>query len=184
MSYEGKCGKCENYSFTGNNSKGYCSWYKTYYYPDDSCTHQKNRYEPQQGCYLTTIICNKLGYSDDCFVLNSLRSFRDNVMQKNIEYKDMLMEYDTLGPVIAQNIANDKENNNLWQDVYNKFLIPVTTHIMNKEYEMATSKYKLMYTALKDFYSVEDVDLSQIKDVYDQKHAGHGKIRVLKKTTE
>ena len=55
---------------------------------------------------------------------------------------------------------------------------------MNKEYEMATSKYKLMYTALKDFYSVEDVDLSQIKDVYDQKHAGHGKIRVLKKTTE
>ena len=112
MSYEGKCGKCVNYSFTGNNSKGYCSWYKTYYYPDDSCTHQKNRYEPQQGCYLTTIICNKLGYSDDCFVLNTLRSFRDNVMQKNIEYKDMLMEYDTLGPVIAQNIANDKENNN------------------------------------------------------------------------
>ena len=34
------CGTCENFEWNGEEySKGYCKWYKTYYYCDDSCEH-------------------------------------------------------------------------------------------------------------------------------------------------
>ena len=101
MSYEDKCGKCENYSFKGDNSKGYCSWYKTYYYPDDSCPHQKNKYEAQQGCYLTTIICNKLGYSD-----KTISDAQNLINKGNVSYI-----YSFKGEKLSENAQKLLDNN-------------------------------------------------------------------------
>lgn len=34
------CGSCEFFEWNGEKySKGYCSWYKVYYYADDACDH-------------------------------------------------------------------------------------------------------------------------------------------------
>ena len=41
--YENQCGGCVYYDYQGDNSKGYCSWYRTYYYPGETCSHQKPR---------------------------------------------------------------------------------------------------------------------------------------------
>ena len=37
MAYETQCGGCIDYDFQGDNYKGYCSYYRSYYYPGDSC---------------------------------------------------------------------------------------------------------------------------------------------------
>lgn len=35
-----RCGSCKYFEWDGcDYSKGYCAWYKTYYYPSDSCDH-------------------------------------------------------------------------------------------------------------------------------------------------
>lgn len=34
-----KCVSCGNYTYEGENLKGYCSYYGGYYYPNDSCSH-------------------------------------------------------------------------------------------------------------------------------------------------
>ncbi len=181
MAYEGHCGKCVEFQFFGENKKGYCNWYHTYYFPTDTCTHQKNMYEKNpSGCFLTTMICNVLGYDDDCFVLNKLRNFRDNVMQKDEKYKDLLLEYDLVGPRIAEYIKADNKNTTLWDNIYNLYIVPTTNYIMEKNYSEAVNKYRQMYDLLKEYYCVEDISYDEIKKDYDQSRAGHGKVMIKK----
>ena len=33
------CGNCMYYEYEGKDRKGHCDWYKSYYYPEDSCSH-------------------------------------------------------------------------------------------------------------------------------------------------
>lgn len=35
------CKSCKYYDYEGDNRKGYCEYYKSYYYPSDSCDHWK-----------------------------------------------------------------------------------------------------------------------------------------------
>ena len=73
--FKDQCGSCEEFfDKRGNCDKpydknyyetGYCREHKAFYYPDDSCGKHKERYEPSSSlCYITTIVCNILGFED------------------------------------------------------------------------------------------------------------------------
>ena len=178
--YEGKCGNCQEYEYAGKYTKGYCNWYKTYYHADDSCSHQKNiPWKSSGGCYITTIICQKLGLEDDCAVLNSLRNLRDNVMQKNEKYFGLLYEYDTVGPQIANMISEDQETEQeLWISIYNFYLSPTATFMNENQPEQAINRYQEMVGSLKEYYGIRE-DIKEIPKDYDIKQAGHGKVKTL-----
>lgn len=179
MAYETQCGGCIYYDFQGDNVKGYCSWYKSYYYPGDSCSHQKPR-ESSSSCYITTIICKVLGFQDDCKILNDLRSFRDNIMQKSIEYKDILQEYDTIGPDIAYFIEKEYEetkDREPWIQFYNHYLVTTSNLIRSQEYNQAVSCYKNMVLSLKEYFGINNEDKKEVTD-YDYTQGGHGIVKV------
>lgn len=179
MAYENQCGGCTYYDFQGDNYKGYCSWYKSYYYPGDSCTHQNSR-ETNSGCYITTIICDVLGYADDCMVLDKLRFFRNNVMQKDSKYASILLEYDTIGPDIAYFIRKEYEESSdreIWIQFYNFYLQPTANYIADGQFDNAVNRYKEMVTSLKDYFGLKDYN--PIISNYDYTHGGHGKIKLL-----
>jgi len=185
MDYPNHCGSCEYLKdmkdptdteyFCGTaNEKGHCVILQACFYPDDYvCSAYKVRGET--GGYITTIVCNILGFSDDCGILNTLRDFRDNVMQKDIAYKEMLYEYDTIGPKIAANLKKDfkdSEDNDLVHELYNFYIQPTARLVEDKKYEEAVERYKEMTNALKDYYHIEE-DLN-IEDNYDYENGGHG----------
>lgn len=177
MAYETQCGGCTNYDFQGDNVKGYCSWYGAYYYPGDSCSHQNPR--ESSGCYITTIICNKLGYDDNCQLLNTLREFRDNVMQKNINYAKLLFEYDVIGPTIAGMINQDTiSDQEIWIQFYNFYLLPVANLLSDNKYDEAISRYTEMVSALKEYYGI-NTNIKEISKEYDMTQGGHGKMKCL-----
>lgn len=183
MAYETQCGGCIEYDYQGDNKKGYCSWYKSYYYPGDSCSHQKPR-EQSSSCYITTIICDKLGYSDDCGVLNTLRSFRDNVMQKNCKYCKTLFEYDVIGPKIAKMIKEDTTSDQeLWISFYNFYLSSATNFILEGDHNAAVTRYSEMVNALKEYYGIKE-DIVEIAKDYDMSQGGHGKMKLLERKGE
>ena len=112
MAYEGHCGSCGNFEGKDgkpynkqnpNYIKGFCNWYRAFYYPDDKCeSHYRPRGgNPGGGCYITTMICDVLGKEDTCEALEVLRSFRNDVLQKDEKYAPILYEYDVVGPKIA-----------------------------------------------------------------------------------
>ena len=188
MSFENQCGSCENfydvkgyndeYPFSGGKyDKGHCSWYRTYYYPEESCNHYRKRNSSSpSNCYITTIVCNRLGNDDNCDVLNTLRDFRGNVLQKDKKYEKILFEYDTVGPIISNNLM--KEDISIIDKIYNSFLRPIVGLIKLHQYDNAIKRYTNMTRSLEEYYGI-DYDLEIDKD-YDYKKGGHGH-KVLKK---
>lgn len=175
MSYINKCGDCEYFEMPRNKyEKGYCDYYRFYCYPEESCDHYKSMTNVST-CYITTMVCNVLGLPDDCEVLSNLRSFRHNILQQNINYIPILMEYDTTGPLIAEAIQkeyNQSKNKTICQEMYNKFLVPTSTMIINKNYQQAIQNYMNMVLMLKEYYCIENSRL--IVPNYDNSIGGHG----------
>ncbi len=179
--YYNECGSCEYFRFEGDNRKGYCDYFGTYYYPTESCYHYKEKGVPS-GCFLTTIVCKILGKEDNCSELETLRKFRDDIMQRDTEYGKMLFQYDTVGPIIAKELNEDyeKNGNGFAQELFNFFITPTCNLIIDGDYDKAVSKYTTLTTALMDIFSIDDDKMNEsIKD-YDFTTGGHGKVMIKK----
>ncbi len=184
VAYETQCGGCKYYDFQGDHSKGYCSWYRSYYYPGDSCSHQEARESSTSTCYLTTIICELLGYPDDCYALATLRNFRDQVMQKEEKYRLLLLEYDVVGPQLASMIRkSSQESGNDFQDClqqfYQQFIVSTVSLVEQHQVEEAVSQYKKMIQVLKEYYGIAEITEKELSNYqnYDFHQGGHGKIK-------
>ena len=177
---EYKCGNCEYSENTNDSWRIYCNYYHAYYDATDSCSHHErvNKSEgTQAGCFITTMVCEKLGLADDCTVLEVLRGFRNNIMQKDCKYKDMLFEYDTVGPEIARCISEDEAGVSIAQGFYNMYIEPTARYVASHEYDKAVEKYKKMTNILRNYYGIE-VKNTDSND-YDYTQGGHGKVRKL-----
>ena len=186
MLYEGKCGSCVNFEdskkdelYDNTNAyyvKGYCTWYRTYYYPEDSCsTHYQKRGSSSSDCYITTILCHRLGKEDNCEELETLRKFRKNILQQEEQYQDILFEYDTVGPKIAKKL--EQEDMLIVRGLYLTYIEPVVELIKKNNQEEAINRYQKMTKLLKSFYGIEEEQT--IPDDYDASRGGHG--RLIKK---
>jgi len=129
------------------------------------------------GCFITTIVCEVLGLSDDASVLQSLRKFRDNKMQKESRYRGLLAQYDIVGPVICEKIRNDEMRDALAVALFNSSIKKVSDFIENNEYLNAVKLYCEMTNGLIEYYNIDKtVSLEQLNSI-DQSKAGHGRFQ-------
>ena len=180
---------CSYYTFRQNdyycNKKGdyvnsdvYYKYCRNYDY--DDCPIYKQ--EDSSGCYLTTIVCDILNKKDNDKVLNTLRNFRDNVLQKDKEYYDILKDYDIIGPIISSKISSDKDREIIAKYLYNAFLTPITENINNKEHSKAIKSYKTMtlylinhYNLINTYILMHNYNKHNLNSNFNPKTAGHGK---------
>ena len=171
------CGNCTSY----DNGEEYCEYYKIYCKPTETCSHQENKreYGDDSSCYITTVVCNILGYSDDCEVLQNLRSFRNNVMQKDEKYKSLLFEYDTIGPKIANELSinfRDASDKEMIEGLYENSIKVVSTLIVDKKYDEAVAKYVRMTNILAEFFGIKSEEVVPVN--YNYENGGHGKLLI------
>ena len=131
------------------------------------------------GCYLTTIMCNILGYPDNNYYLNTLRKFRDNVMKTNPKYIPLLVTYDVIGPTIAYELSHDKNRLEIANAFFNRYIVPAVGAIEENKEEDAIKIYRAMTETLADSYVIGKhvIDVSNID--YDMETLGHARIRKL-----
>ena len=182
--YEDQCGTCNSFKDkrdcvsrfdTSYYEKGYCDYYRCYYYPDDSCNYYRGR-----GCYIATAICNLLNYGDDCGVLNVLRSFRNNVMQKDRKYDEMLCKYDIVGPQISIALEQDfRENqeNEMIVSLFNYGIQSTATLIEEGKTDEDLSQYISMTKSLVEYYGITPENI--VPENYDYTQGGHGKMKLI-----
>lgn len=144
--YENQCGSCKEYSFEGDNSKGYCSYHRAYYYPDDSCRNYVAR-GSSSGCFLTSACCKAKNLPDDCNELQSLRRFRDNILANMTDGKKMIDFYYAQAPRIVKQIDSSEEPLKIYEEIYLN-IQSALKEIDEKHYERAVIKYLyMMYIA-------------------------------------
>lgn len=125
-------------------------------------------------CYLTTLMCRILKMNDNNPFLNTMRLFRKNVLQKDEKYKDLLVEYDIIGPEIAINLEDDPLRYQISANAFYKYIKPITKLIRDNKNDEAINCYVEMTTKLKSFYSINRVIDTNIIECADIKESGHG----------
>ena len=121
-------------------------------------------------------MCNILGFDDKCDSLETLRILRTDVMQKDPKYKDILFEYDTVGPKIAEAINEDRDYD-LINGMYDFYILPVVYATKEKKYDSAIDRYVKMTRALEEYYGFK-FD-GKVPNDYDYSQGGHGKVKKL-----
>ncbi len=193
MAYEGYCAACTYMGENQNYGKYWCERKGEYRLACDpkcysfceayrrSNTARENMYRVSQnsssGCYLTTIMCKLLDYPDSNYYLNTLRYFRDNVMQTNSNYLPLLMTYDTVGPQIADKLENDPNNKIIAITFFNNYITRAVVAIENGKNEEAIKIYTAMTSTLAEKYNIRVRNIETNSEGIDPKTLGHGYTR-------
>lgn len=196
MAYESYCAACtylgERTDYTG---KYYCSRKgEEHYATDPKCYSFCEAYSRSNsarsnmmdnsrshasgsGCYLTTIMCQLLGYEDNNYYLNTLRNFRDNVMQTNPSYLPLLLTYDVVGPVISEKLANDKDGKQIANTFFNNYISKAVMAIEENKNQTAINIYTAITQALADKYKIIIPVMEVNAKGTDPRVLGHGRVR-------
>ena len=142
--------------------------------------NSKEAQEEAKRCFITTIVVNTLGYSDNVSYLETLRYFRNNVLQKSDKFKSILATYDVIGPIISKNIENDKNKQQICLNLFNLCIKKVCKLIELKKEEEAIDLYKDMTNLLIEGYNIKENYDQNYLDNMDMSLSGHGKIAILK----
>lgn len=79
---------------------------------DDDDDDRRKKKKEKKGCFLTSAACDYHGLPDDCYELETLRSFRDDFMGSFQEGKDLVDEYYQVAPSLVPLVA--EEHNAVW----------------------------------------------------------------------
>ena len=201
MALEQYCAACTYMKDKCNLGKYYCEKKGEYRYASDAKCYnfceaysrsnysRQNMYENSRnsqstGCYLTTAMCNVLGFSDNNHYLNTLRKFRNNVMQPNPNYIPLLLTYDIIGPEIAKNLNNDPDKELISKVLFHGYIEKAVTAIEESKNQEAINIYTAMTTVLGARYHINtDISMIDIKEL-DISNLGHGYTKKLIPTND
>lgn len=98
-------------------------------------------------CFITTAICDYLGFADDCYILNTFRKFRDDFMKVHDDMKKDVEEYYAIAPEMSKRIEGDAAILNHLTIAY---LLPCLALIESEQNMSAYKKYKEMVKCLQE----------------------------------
>ena len=205
MAYESYCAACTHMQESADyNRKYFCDRKGERRYASDakcydfcvaysrSDSSRENMYENSKsnqpsnassvGCYLTTAMCNILGYPDNNYYLETLRKFRDTVLQQDFKYIPLLLSYDTIGPQIAYELENDENKVEIATNLFNKFITASVTAIENNKVNDAVNIYVAMTQSLAERYNINTNIVMLNPNEVNIKELGHGRKRTKKLT--
>lgn len=138
------CGTCKYYQYEGQDTKGYCNWYKSYYYHSDSCNHweESDSYSGSgsSGCFLTSACCDYKGLADDCEELQIMRNFRDTQLQNTAIGRELIQMYYRTAPEIVKRINSKESRDEIYQQIYER-IQDIVVLLKKSLFEEATASY-------------------------------------------
>lgn len=169
------CRECTKINLNDRNpydkNEAYCTEYHKYFNPNSPACSRHFEYNEKlknNGCYITTAICNILGFNDDNIYLNTLRNFRDNYMINDENLKPLLIQYDIVGPMISHNLNEDPFKRTKSLMMLELYIKPIVNNINNQNYSNAIIMYEQMTNELLNSYNIiqkeinNDIDTTNI----------------------
>lgn len=102
-------------------------------------------------CYITTAVCESMNKSDDCYELTLLRDYRDSYLLATDEGGKIVQKYYDIAPTIVKRIAQEKQPQLVYQEIWDSYLNECIHLIEVAELE----KTKDLYTDMVEDLSVK-----------------------------
>lgn len=119
--------------------KEYCNNYESGY---SKCPHFKQ--QKNDDCFLTTACVEHRGLPDDCHELTTMRYMRDEWLAKQPGGQAEIDEYYAIAPGIVERINMLDDAGDVWERLYQEYILPCVAAADAGEFEKAHEMYKEM----------------------------------------
>lgn len=104
-------------------------------------------------CFITTVVCEYLGKSDDCTELNTLRNYRDTWLKKQSDGPMLIAEYYNNAPIIVSKMKTSEHFEWYCRYLWNVYIQPCLRFIEQGELEHCKKRYIEMFRYLQSEFS-------------------------------
>lgn len=94
------------------------------------------------GCYVTTACVFAKGLPDDCYELETIRRFRDTWLRNQANGEEEIRTYYEIAPKIVEAFNRFENKKAIWNDIYEKIVLPCVKLIESEKYQAAFNLYK------------------------------------------
>jgi len=105
------------------------------------------KFYKQSFCFITTAVTKAAGKPDDCWELQSLRTFRDEVLRVTAEGEALIKQYYDIAPAIVEALDELADKSSVYNRLLQLFIYPALTAISSGDNDKATD----IYTGLVHF---------------------------------
>lgn len=103
-------------------------------------------------CYITTAVCENQNKPDDCYELQTLRTYRDQYLIEECHEEELVEEYYRLAPAIVEAINQKPNKSEIYQNILVTYIQPCIQFIEADEKESCKELYiKMVRTLEKEF---------------------------------
>lgn len=106
------------------------------------------------GCFLTTACVDAMGLPDDCWALESARSFRDNYMAATLDRAKEIREYYVYAPRIVEAVNKLPDAKKIWKRFFWNDVVPFVEAINENQLEKSHALYKKLIAKAKEIAGI------------------------------
>lgn len=106
------------------------------------------------GCFVTSACIEAKGLADDCMELETLREYRDILVEEDEDFRMKILEYYRKAPLIVQQIEQSGESTTIYDTIYNNMIQPCVLLLKQGKKEEAKTLYLEYYEKLSERYLV------------------------------
>ncbi len=104
----------------------------------------------QKLCFITTAVCQTMKKPDDCYELNTFRSFRDEYLSGTEQGRALIEEYYRIAPAIVAYLSLCTDYRLIYQLLWENYLLPCLKAIEERRYSDCEYTYTKMVCDLKE----------------------------------
>ncbi len=104
------------------------------------------------GCFITTACVEYKGLADDCAELQTLRKYRDVLVQEDEDFRGKVLEYYRKAPLIIQEIEKSSEREMVYDSLYTNMVQPCVSLLEEGKIDEAKLLYLNYYGRLAEKY--------------------------------
>ncbi|WP_062106073.1 CFI-box-CTERM domain-containing protein [Bacillus niameyensis] len=123
--------------------------HKDYSQPETESRSSQSTRSSRRWCFLTTVACEYYDLADNCYELETLRSYRDNWLNAQTDGPSIIKQYYEDAPTIVKYIKQSEQYEELCIMIMRQYIQPCIQLIENSQYQECKNLYIEMFNHLK-----------------------------------
>lgn len=108
------------------------------------------------GCFISSACVEYKQLADDCYELQVLRQFRDNMVATDESVRELVLNYYRKAPSIVKNIRQLDNPDEIWSELYDNLVLKCVSYIEDEDFEAAKDNYLQIFKELEKRFGTND----------------------------